>query len=140
MAWERRGRLLYYCRKVLRDGHVVTVYLGRGKLAQRAARQDAAKKKERQRLRAMLDELRTDDQPAEKVVAEFEEMVQALVSGYFVSQGYYLHKREWRLKREKIKSRKDQDNPGRKISRRRPARSQKVQGTGEQDRARKPVR
>ena len=36
MAWERRGRLLYYCRKVLRDGHVVTVYLGRGKLAQGA--------------------------------------------------------------------------------------------------------
>src|SRR4051794_25261956 len=100
MAFEYRGRCLYYYRKERRGGRVVSVYLGRSTVAGLLATLDAASAYQRlyrKRLwlveRAMLDK-------EDREVAAYCERTERHFRAFMSAAGYRRHKRgEWRRTR-----------------------------------------
>ena len=103
MSWEQRGNATYYYRKVRRGNRVVSEYVGRGELAQAIARVDNSTKCRREQARTAARETRTKGDQGIRILLESEKMVQALVRGFLIAQGYHTHKGQWRRKREKGK-------------------------------------
>jgi hypothetical protein len=98
MGWEYRRRGgPYYIRKRSVNGHEVREYFGRGPAADRAAAEDAARRKARDRERAEWKHLETLD--AE--VAELDQLVTLLTDSTLVTNGYYRHHGDpqWRKRR-----------------------------------------
>ena len=101
MAWDK-GR--YYTRSRKVNGRVVREYVGTGEAAERAARQDAVARQEREARRSVREELAALDAPLD----ELAELTDLLARAALAAAGYRRHHRgEWR------KRRGHSENPGR---------------------------
>jgi hypothetical protein len=101
MGWEK-GR--YYTRSRKVNGRVTREYLGTGEAAERAARQDALARQEREARRAARAELAALDAPLD----DLAELTDLLARAVLAAAGYRQHHRgEWRKRRGHA------DNPGR---------------------------
>src|SRR5262245_15183044 len=97
MAWERKGRRKYYYRAFKKNGKVVRQYLGSGPQAERAAAQDA----ERRRQREAEDEARRLEskrwERVETLIRELIRVTDFLVRASLIGAGYHQHDRgAWR--------------------------------------------
>jgi len=109
MSWE--SGYYYRARKV--NGRVVREYLGKGRLAELAARQDVLRRRqreaEREELRTVRAELDALDAPLNRLGQEAELLARAAL----VAAGFRQHKRgEWRRRRGNRKS-AERDGPQR---------------------------
>jgi hypothetical protein len=105
MGWESRQRGgRYYTRSKKVNGRVVREYVGTGEAAERAARQDAVARQEREARRAVREELAALDAPLD----DLAEVTDLLARAALAAAGYRRHHRgEWR------KRRGHSENPGR---------------------------
>jgi hypothetical protein len=97
MAWESRGNGRYYYTKERRGAKVVSIYHGRGELAELAARLDDIRRSEH------IGELPSPELlAASATVAEVHDLTQALARAAMLASGYHRHARgQWRKQRGK---------------------------------------
>lgn len=55
----------------------------------------------------MMKEMSEEERRDDRVLNEYEAMVKAITNGFYISKGYHLRKREWRLVRGKYKQKED---------------------------------
>ena len=99
MAWETRGRKLYYYRSI-RDGERVRKeYIGTGELAETLAYSDETirrlRRREQDKGREELERLEALAAP----VLEIDEAAEILARASLIASGYHRHKGEWRRER-----------------------------------------
>jgi hypothetical protein len=100
MAWEsRRGRRYYY-RKRRIGRKVVTEYLGRGPLADREARRTAKAKARQSSQWIELQQLREEQDRLKKQIDEGSRLLSHYLAAVMLTNGYHLHKRQWRKQHE----------------------------------------
>lgn len=100
MAWEERNGRRYYYRKVRRGGRVFSVYEGGGLGGQLAELRDTSERKERAQTRAELRRETAHHDRIDALIGEAWQIVEAATRSALEAEGYHLHKREWRLKRD----------------------------------------
>ena len=100
MSWETRGGQSYYYRKVRRGGRVFSVYEGGGLGGQLAEARDTSERKEREQTREELRRELARQDRIDALIGEAWRIVQTAARGALEAEGYHLHKREWRLKRD----------------------------------------
>ena len=96
------GRGTYYTRSRRRDGRIIREYLGSGKAARLAAREDAA---QRQKRAAAVAARRQEELEADLLDAQIAEAcrrIDIVVRAALIAAGFYQHNRgEWRKRRGK---------------------------------------
>jgi hypothetical protein len=100
MPWETRGGRSYYYRKERRGGRVFSVYEGGGLGGQLAEARDTSERKEREQTRAELHREMEHHDRIDALIGEAWRIVQAATHSALEAEGYHLHKRQWRLKRD----------------------------------------
>jgi hypothetical protein len=96
MAWERG----YYYRVRKVNGRVVREYVGKGRVAELAARQDALERQEREAEREELRTVRAELDALDAPLNRMGQEVELLARAALVAAGYRQHKRgEWRKRR-----------------------------------------
>jgi hypothetical protein len=97
MGWEYRARGgPYYIRYAISNGRTIREYLGRGPIAEQAAREDAEVRAIRDQERAAWQHLETLDAQ----VTTLDRMVTVLLESTLLTAGYHQHHRgEWRKRR-----------------------------------------
>jgi len=97
MAWEyRRGAGPYYTRSLRRNGKVVRQYIGRGLVAEAAARLDAEAREARQDLRARLQAERASLARLRSALLDLRRQLDDLTSAALFEAGYHEHRGQWR--------------------------------------------
>jgi hypothetical protein len=97
MAWEQRGNRRYYYRSRKIGGRVVKEYLGAGAAGLLAAREDEARRRTRDAVRAALQADRDTFAAAATVHGERSRAADALMTAALVAAGYHRHDRgHWR--------------------------------------------
>ncbi len=105
MGWEQRNDRFYYYEKHREGGRVVSQYVGTGPVAQMRAARNESEKQKRQRQREALRQKREAlDQQAGQVIAVLNR-IRALTYAAMIAAGYYMHKGQWRKRREHRRSR-----------------------------------
>lgn len=100
MGWEGRCGKRYYYRCVRVDGRPVKRYVGRGRAAEMAARQDDQARATRleQGEAARVEQLRHAG--ADRALRDLRIVLQTLMQATLVGRGFYRHHRgEWRHRR-----------------------------------------
>ena len=91
MAWERRGRNLYYYRVHRQHGRIIREYFGRGPAAVAAAEEDAKRRAER-----------AADTMLREQIAGVGDEADALVSAALLAAGFHRPQRKpWRKRRSR---------------------------------------
>src|SRR5262245_58541577 len=98
MAWERRGKRMYYYRSRKIAGRVVREYVGTGEIAEIAARLDALAGVQRAARQAAIDEI----DEMERVLAPAHELVEAIVWIVMTQEGYHMSRGKWRKKQKQL--------------------------------------
>lgn len=105
MAWEARGRNLYYYRKKRIGRTVVSEYVGRGLAAQKIALMESAERKKRyETIRAMRQQ-EEEFSSFNNRVTQGSLLVDQMVKGFLIIAGFHKHKGQWRRRRDVNKSR-----------------------------------
>lgn len=99
MAWEKRGRGLYYYRKRREGRRVVSEYVGSGPLAALSAELDAAKRQARESEWAEVRAARAEQRQTDVALGTAENALCALISAVLEGYGFHQHKRQWRKRR-----------------------------------------
>ena len=98
--WARRGRREYYYRSVrLPDGRIGKQYVGRGPLAEQAAKADAEARARREADRAEASRVQSVLEPLDALVAELDKGVNLLATATLLAGGLHQHKGTWRRRR-----------------------------------------
>lgn len=93
MGWERG----YYDRVHKVQGRVVREYVGRGRVAELAARTDALERRRRERERAARRAQRAELEAIKEPLNELNDLADLLARAALLAAGYHQHKRgEWR--------------------------------------------
>ena len=100
MAWERRGRRLYYYRKRREGKRVVSEYVGTGLLAELAAECDGLDRQEQEAERAARRAEREAQLEIDRTIDAAGEAVRTLTGAVLLANGYHLHKGQWRKRRD----------------------------------------
>jgi hypothetical protein len=102
MAWERRERGgIYYTRSRRIGGRVVREYVGRGPLAEAAAREDAVRAAKREAQRREWRARREEIEAVDAQLAQLDALCRMLVRTELEAAGFHQHHRgEWRKRRE----------------------------------------
>jgi hypothetical protein len=95
MAWEQRGNIHYYYRKVRQGDRVFSEYVGSGDLARACADLDELERHLRRAERAKREGLRALDAELEAACG----LIRALTYAALLSTGHHTHKGQWRKKR-----------------------------------------
>lgn len=98
MGLEWRGNNLYYYEKERRDDRVVSVYSGRGEIAQLLHHLKRLEREEETIKRNLVLEERKNCEQVNSIVESFGEQVRALEESLFLINGYHQHSRTWRRK------------------------------------------
>src|SRR5262245_47587231 len=100
MGWEgRRGRGRYYTRSRKVNGRVVREYVGTGRVAEVAARTDAAERTEREAERAALRAQQERLRALDADLTALDRLCDLIARATLVAAGYRQHNRgEWRCK------------------------------------------
>jgi hypothetical protein len=102
MAWETRGGGRFYYRYRWNHGRVIKVYVGKGPAAERAAREDEAKRTNRIAQRQAAEIERVLERPARDLMAEVDGQVTVAIHSALMAAGYHRHSRgAWRKRRAK---------------------------------------
>ena len=97
MAWQQRGRGLYYTRSRRVDGKVKRTYVGSGPVAQLAAALDAGHRAQRLATTAAKQTLIARLKTVDELTSEFDECVAILTEATLLAAGYHQHDRgQWR--------------------------------------------
>jgi hypothetical protein len=101
MSLEKRNHktYLYYKRRV--NGRITAVYLGRGDLAEKLAKEISHRSREKWKKRAKSRETRERVEQLETPVAQLDPLVADLTRAALLLAGCYTHKGQWRKKRAK---------------------------------------
>ena len=99
MALEWRGNNLYYYEKERRNGRVVSVYSGRGEIAQLLHQCKRLEREEETIRRSLVLEERENCEQVNSIVESFDEEVRALEESLFLINGYRKHSRTWRRRK-----------------------------------------
>ena len=99
MPWEKRRNYgPYYTRSKTVNGRKVRQYFGRGHRGQAAAAEDEARRALQGAHRKILREQRDRMQRLEKPSLDLDSLVHAAVHMELTRAGYYLRRREWRMR------------------------------------------
>jgi hypothetical protein len=102
MAWERG----YYYRVKRIDGSVVREYVGRGEVAELAARLDLIERHRREGERAQIREVKDQLSELEQCVLEADALADLVAEAGILAAGYRKHHRgAWRKQREQDNNR-----------------------------------
>ena len=93
MGWQKG----YYYRKKWVDGHVRSVYMGRGFAGARAASEDEEARVARAQVRAVLTEAISD----ERSLADVEHDIKDFTASVLLVTGHHRHRRQWRRNRDR---------------------------------------
>jgi hypothetical protein len=100
VSWETRDRGgRYYTRSRREGGRIVREYVGRGYVAELAARLDELDRERREDERAALNHERDRLEATEAPILALHEEVERLVRGALLAAGYHRHKGQWRRRR-----------------------------------------
>jgi hypothetical protein len=101
MGWERRrGNRYYYYRCEWRGGRCIKRYIGRGRAAEIAAREDRQKQAARAARRYAAEIERALEKPASDSLVELDGVVTVAIHSALTAAGYHRHQRgKWRKKR-----------------------------------------
>lgn len=102
MSWEKRGDNRYYYRRRKVNGRVIAEYIGAGDMAEAIARADEHDRRRRQRAAAEFHALVEEDRRQGVTLAEVNELVRSAVAGVLIANGYHMHKRQWRKRRDEL--------------------------------------
>lgn len=96
MSWETRGNDRYYYRRRKVGGQMVTEYLGNDWLAEMAAAQDEADRRERAAAAAEWQAMVDDERKTLATLATVDDLISTLTAGVLLANGYHTHRRQWR--------------------------------------------
>lgn len=103
MALEWRGNNLYFYDKERDGGKVRSVYAGKGETALlfHWMREDRKREKEfeKQRKNKEIMQDRAVEIEIESILDSFSEIAKVITDGFFLTNGFHQHKRQWRKKR-----------------------------------------
>ena len=101
MAIVTRGRRRYYYQSRWENGQVVTEYVGAGDLADIAAMLERMERDDREQLRREMAEQRAAEERLDRTLDALQAALRALTQEVLLAEGYYLHKGQWRKRRER---------------------------------------
>ena len=105
MGWEERKGKFYYYEKHREGGRVVSKYVGTGSFAEACVvLNESAKEKRRLEREALRQEREALDRQAGQV-KDVLDQIRALTHAALIAGGYYMHKGQWRKRREHRRSR-----------------------------------
>ena len=96
----RRGRSYYY-RKVREGRRVRSEYVGTGPLAESMARLEQIDREEREFAREKIKDDRAQFAELDAAIKLNDSTIKAALTELLEANGYHLHKRQWRKKRNK---------------------------------------
>lgn len=100
MAWEKRGNGTYRYRSVRRaDGTIGKVYLGRGRKAKLADKQDAEARAARAVDAAAMQRVEGELEPLDRLSERLDDQVDILMESTLRAAGLHLHHGLWRRSR-----------------------------------------
>ena len=102
MSWEKRGDNRYYYRRRKVNGRVIAEYIGTGDMAEAIARADEHDRRRRQRAAAEFHALAEGERRQGVTLAEVNELGRSAVAGVLIANGYHMHKRQWRKRRDEL--------------------------------------
>lgn len=100
MGWETRANNRYYYRKRRVNGRVRSEYVGSGIFAELAAQMDEMDREDRERIRAEQMRARDEFMELSHQVDAINERLRSLTSAALMGAGWYMHRGQWRRKRE----------------------------------------
>lgn len=99
MGLETRKGRSYYYRKV-RDGrHIHSEYVGAGHLAETMARLEQVEREEKEYARKKAKDDRAQFAELDAAIRLNDSIIKAALTELLEANGYHLHKRQWRKKR-----------------------------------------
>jgi hypothetical protein len=96
MGIERRGDNLYYYRKKRIGDRIISEYVGAGELGRMAAEADRVEREKQSEERLRTEVMGAEIMAEDKVFAEYAGLVNTLVQGLLLAEGYHMHKGQWR--------------------------------------------
>jgi hypothetical protein len=100
MAWERRKGGLFYYRSLRINGRVKKQYVGKGPMAELAARMDAANRAYREGKVAARRQVQETYKAVLALLVDLDEHVKAFMFVELDAAGFYNHRGEWRRRRD----------------------------------------
>jgi hypothetical protein len=101
MAWEIRAKRQYYYRKVRKGKRVISKYCGAGYPAILTARTDDLIRAQQARMQTEQNRAHSDFMDISRQVDQVSDQLRSLINAVLLSSGgYYLHKGQWRRRRE----------------------------------------
>ena len=99
MAWEQRGKRMYYYQKKRQGHRVVSEYVGHGSLATLIAELDREEREDYLHAHAEVRAQKSGFKELEVELEDLTTIVRALVHATLLTSGYHPHKGQWRKKR-----------------------------------------
>jgi hypothetical protein len=102
MAWEKRGKNLYYYHKQRVGKRVISRYYGRGEIAEAVAHYGEVEQRRRDetlRKKAEIHRQHDRDRALDRQLDELSQLVRSTVCASLIGHGYHTHKGQWRKKR-----------------------------------------
>lgn len=100
MAWETRGRGVYYYQKIRMGRRVVSRYFGGGPAAFLQATTDLQMRAEQAARREQLIRIKNEQKNLDQVVQRQRELTQAVIWLCLRAAGYHCHRGSWRRRRK----------------------------------------
>ena len=103
MAWEKRGKGLYYYRKYRDGSKVISEYVGAGAVGEMVEKLDLEERRQKDQKakqeREQIEAMREYFDSIEGIMEPVEEEIKALTKAYYLVNDYHTHKGQWRKKR-----------------------------------------
>lgn len=99
MGWEQRGNGNYYYRKKRVGKRVVSEYVGGGYAAELISKIEGVDKDEKDWKRWQARKRKADDREVDMMLDELETTLEGLVTALLLTEGYHMHRGEWRRQR-----------------------------------------
>ena len=104
MGLEVRNRREYYYRKERQGNRVRSVYVGGGVLADHYGILELQRKVEAIEKRAMLEAEREEQLEIDRPIIQYGAIAKAVSTSLLLLNGYHIHSRTWRKKRNATKA------------------------------------
>ena len=96
MGWEKRGKRLYYYRKIRSGKQVVSEYVGAGSCAELISDQDDFRRQLERAKRRQEQTDRKAQRQQERQVRNLARQIRALTAAVLLANGFHSHKGQWR--------------------------------------------
>ena len=96
MAWEKRGRYLYYYRKIRIGERVLSQYIGRGPIAESISELDKIFRRKRRSKILKNRNSQNLKETKDRSLKLTLDGLQIILSALLISKGFHKHKGQWR--------------------------------------------